>query len=257
MALSDYDTLAVDHNGMPTDGVFVSPSGVTVSVRKTWLSISDPKSWRKGGAFMEPVVMNINEGDLTYQDVRIRAVLGRKGIYAVVSSSAYLPMTKDKDGKDVYVDPTVTGMLVIGVYGYKHEAAIVLAKLGRKIKPNQEWHSVSSTKNGKTTYAVERTVADKKRGFRIAESIPHKKIPWSRLWIGVEKSDVELLAKLARKHAPKSMQNIKLSKALRYNQGDRYFADNVKGLGLAATKPGKKSEPLLAKILGKMLDEGK
>ena len=87
MALSDYDTAAVSLDGEMSDGVYTSPLGVTVRIYKEHLYIEDPKAWAPGGMFIEPVVGQIEKGDLYYKDVRIFAMPGEhRGVCAAVWS---------------------------------------------------------------------------------------------------------------------------------------------------------------------------
>lgn len=104
MALSNWDTLAVDEHGNPTNGVFVSPMGVAVKVYKNWLFVEDEKGWAKGGRFVEPIVMEVQVGHLVYKDVAVYAVRGPKiGIYFAVWVG----------------HEARSAMLGIGCYGYK------------------------------------------------------------------------------------------------------------------------------------------
>lgn len=88
VALSDYDTLAVDSNG-PCDGTFVSPLGVVVEFYKNWIYVYDKSAWREG-SYSEPCVMEVKSGDFTYLDVSIKAVRGpQDGIYAIVHTGRW------------------------------------------------------------------------------------------------------------------------------------------------------------------------
>jgi len=85
MALSNYDSLALNEKGEPINGVITSPLGVTVEIYKNWLYIRDNKAWKKNGYFVKPTVMQINSGDITYQDLHILALRGPQGgIYVIV-----------------------------------------------------------------------------------------------------------------------------------------------------------------------------
>jgi len=107
MALGNWDTLSIDETGKVTDGVFISPLGVEVSVYKNWLNVDDRAApLRKKTAEGWPTVMRIDEGRLEYQDVRIIATRGpQDGIYAIVWISTYTP-------------GGMRGMLAIGCEGH-------------------------------------------------------------------------------------------------------------------------------------------
>jgi hypothetical protein len=107
MALSNWDTMALTHEGEFSRGEFVSPAGVKVEIYKNWVYVHDPKAWRQHGCFCEPVVMELKEGVAHYMDVKILALRGpQRGAY-VVAWSGYK------------FNSTLTGMLGCGVYGYK------------------------------------------------------------------------------------------------------------------------------------------
>ena len=107
MALSDWDTKALTHEGEFSSGEFVSPAGVKVEIYKNWVYVHDPKAWRQHGCFCEPVVMELQEGVTHYMDVKILVLRGpQRGAY-VVAWSGYK------------FNGTLKGMLGCGVYGYK------------------------------------------------------------------------------------------------------------------------------------------
>jgi len=117
VALSNWDTLALDQDGKPLGGAFASRSEVVVEVYKNWLYVSDKLAWREG-EFTCPVVMRIDHGLVRYRDVNILAARGpQEGIYALVWQSRY------EENKLV-----TTGMLGIGVYGYDDQVWIGVQK---------------------------------------------------------------------------------------------------------------------------------
>src|SRR3990167_4005838 len=95
MALSNWDTLAINHLGESTNGVFVSPQKLSVSIRKNWLVVVDEVGKH---------LADIQYGEITIKDTHIVAIRGpQQGIYAAVFSG--------------YEEKAV-GMLCIGVYGF-------------------------------------------------------------------------------------------------------------------------------------------
>lgn len=179
MALSNWDTLAIDLDSKPIAGSFTSPLGVQVAFYKNWLYVYDAKAWRKDSGYSEPCVMNVNEGELVYLDVQIRAIRGpQQGVFAVVTSgSSY--------GK------TLQGMVGCGVYGFKDET-----------------------------------------------------------WVGVNEESVKFLRHYldTTDEFDQKIRGVKLDGALRYNQGDMYFAANA-GMDPQATKPGDAKEPQINKMI--------
>jgi len=102
MALSNWDTIAWNEKKEPTHGVFVSPQGVVVSVRKNWIQVFE----KAEGDGVFPL-LTVNSGSLRYKDVEIYAFRGpQQGVYLIVWSgfgSAEKPFT---------------AMFAAGVYGY-------------------------------------------------------------------------------------------------------------------------------------------
>ncbi len=87
MALSNWATLTINEKGEPIGGIFQSSLvGIWVEFYKNWLYLHDDRAWRKESGWAKDVVMEIQEGEFNYQNLKIKAVRGPKnGIYAVVS----------------------------------------------------------------------------------------------------------------------------------------------------------------------------
>jgi hypothetical protein len=254
MALSNWDTLAVDENGESTNGVFISKLGVSVEFYKNWLYVRDEKAWQDGGRFVSPTVMQIEEGTLSYKDVNIVARRGpQNGVYAVIQTTIYPPtITEDCSKCKVkakayrheascpdFVDTKYVVMVGCGVYGYSGE----------------EWVGVT----------------DDSKKFLIDWTQGSEKIevPLPRLMFNKLFSDDQIRAALALKgqvvsrftdenvfvesdshHFEDHIRKLDLSKALRFNQGDAYFANKV-GTDIPATPPGTAQEPWLTQALKK------
>ena len=108
MALSNWDTLVLDHKGNPSRGDLISPMGITVEVHKNWLYLRDPQAWRPG-QFVEPTVMEIQEGSIHYLDVHVFA---RRGpAYGI-----YFSVWTGNEGKEGF-----SAMAGIGCSGYVEE----------------------------------------------------------------------------------------------------------------------------------------
>ncbi len=99
MALSNWDTMALDEKGKPTNGVYTSPLGITFEFYKNWIYVRDK--------FVSPTVMEITEGKICYLDTDVLALRGpQNGVYAI-NHSGY--------------GENVKGMIGCGVYGYDYE----------------------------------------------------------------------------------------------------------------------------------------
>lgn len=250
MALSNWDTLAVNEKGESIGGSFKSPGGVTVEFYKNWLYVRDPKAWDKSSGYTKPTIMQVNSGDFSYKDIHIMAVRGPKGgIYAAVWTSKYQEQSKEKGAP--YIPPIVTGMVGIGCYGFLNEVDLVLAKLGRTVQPGDCWISSSTNSGPDHTWvsAIENLREDGKR-----ERIEHEKYDLDELWVGVEPAEVQFLKdKLINDEEygadiPDEFKKIDFSKAARFNQGDQFFA-NAMGQETPATEPGKAEGTIFGKVL--------
>ena len=112
MALSNWDTFALDKDGKSVVGRIISPLGIVIEIYKNWLYVRDERAWIDGGSFVEPTIMEIQEGIITYLDTKIYARRGPKyGIYCVVKCTD----RSDKDYKK-WID---TYMFGIGCSGFK------------------------------------------------------------------------------------------------------------------------------------------
>lgn len=111
MALSNWATLALDEKGQATNGVFTSPLGVGIEIYKSWLYVRDEKAWRDKSGYVQPTVMQVQEGVLHYLDVEIVAERGCDGFPESVYCAVWSGYESDKDD-------LVTGMVGIGTYGF-------------------------------------------------------------------------------------------------------------------------------------------
>ncbi|MFT7880859.1 MAG: hypothetical protein ABXS91_10755 [Sulfurimonas sp.] len=99
MALSNWDVMAIDEEGYPTNGVFRSPSGVIVEIYKNWLNIHEEDS--------DDTTFSIHEGDLRYKDVNILAAKESEDSCFIVVWSGYKH------------DNTFEAMYGIGAYAFE------------------------------------------------------------------------------------------------------------------------------------------
>lgn len=102
MALSNWDTFTMTHEGKPCGGVFTSPQGVSVEIYKNWIYLRD-KDWNKVKDWSP--VMEIYDSRTHYKDVNIASKFINHTIYVATWS-----------GYDY--DKSVHGMVGIGTMGY-------------------------------------------------------------------------------------------------------------------------------------------
>lgn len=217
MALSNWDTMAVDLDGKPASSSFTSPSGVTVEVYKNWLYIRDPKAWRESSSYEEPTVAELSNGELCYQDVTIAAKRGpQEGVYAVIWVPGY--KYQPKDGKLDYALPE-RGMIACGVYGYDGHDFV-------GVRPESvQWFIYQLRGQHKEFYDID--------GRQI----------------GIDVSDWDCGAGF-----PKRVRTLDFSQAVRYNQGDAFFADRA-SVPVDSTKPGEAGPTVLSQLIDDMKEE--
>jgi hypothetical protein len=174
VALSNWDTFALDEKNEPTNGIFKSPLGILVSIYKNWIDIYE-------GYEGHEMVSRVQRGELLHGDTRIVATRGPKdGVYSVVSNFDY--QTKK-----------LSFMIACGVYGYTESGEFV--------------------------------------GIQLDD------LTFLREWLDEDENDFE-----------PEIRAIDLTKGLRFNQGDAYFAKHIPGLDLAATQPGKPTPTVLSRF---------
>lgn len=87
MALSDWDTLAIDQDG-PCQGVLEGHSGhSSVEIYKNWLYVSDERMFKKDLRYTGNVIAEIQEGNVSLSDFNIRAKRGRQNSILVFAES--------------------------------------------------------------------------------------------------------------------------------------------------------------------------
>lgn len=220
MALSNWDTLAVDLNGKPQSGTFISPGGVEVRIYKNWIYVSDPAAWREGGSFVDHTVMEIQHGSLQYHDVHIEAIRGLAGIYV-----ACWHINWGKEEKET----VYTGMIGCGVYGFEGEEWVGV--LPENVEFLQKWISHQ-----------ERTFTeDYIEGLTKVDSA----------------FDAQSMRESFHYDFPDEIAKVSLDQATRFNQGDMYFADRLgqSKAPVGDTKPGEAGQPTIMKIIDHMRDQ--
>lgn len=247
MALSNWDTLTVNHRGESIEGRFTFPGGVWVESYKNWLYIHDPSGWTEElQGFVRDTVMEFTEGEARYKGIHLKAARGpQNGIYFAVWRGY---------GEEVQ------GMVGIGCYGFRDSVEYMLEKhpeLRERLDPAyldpsqylvseyslygngeaQEWGFHFMRWEGEEPWEFELSLTD------------FEKPNLEELWVGVTSESVKYLHEWLQNGIPKELvAKVDLSQALRYNQGDAFLANA--GVGpMSATKVGEAEEPLLTQAL--------
>lgn len=210
MALSNYDSFALDEQGRSTCGSITSALDIEVELYKTWLYIHDPKAWQEGSSFTKSIVMRIQEGELTYKDTRIKARRGPKqGVYFVVE-------TGNETNRKI--------MIGIGCYGYVGDRFVGVdqAEIAFLRTWLNEWEDDRPMMH---EMGLELTLEEEaQRTAKDADWFKHYTFP---TWI----------------------RQIDLDRGKRFNQGDAYFADRL-GTDTPATEPGKALPTMMSRLVG-------
>jgi hypothetical protein len=215
MALSNWDTAAIDLDGNPVTGVVRSPLGVVVRIYKNWLYVEDAEAY-KGGGFTSPVVAHINEGSLVYRDVFIEAVRGpQSGVYVVAWS--YRDPNDYKAG--------MVGMVGCGVHGYDDRTFV-----GVKPESLQWLQDRLRAKHVVTGQILHSSVYDGVKGSWTDDKIvlnPYDVWDWD---------------------VPDSARQLDVRSAVRFNQGDAFFASHV-GFDIPGTSAGDAQPTIMSQML--------
>lgn len=210
MALSNWDLLAFDTEGNPSDGVF-KVGNTEVQIYKNWLYVSNPKMWRKGESnFIKPVIAHVSND--AYVDVGNVEIITKCNKH----QCAIFVFCKSGFGK------VMQCMAGIGCYGFLDTAAIYADKMGLDSKLN--W--MESTIYGNPTINITR--------FTDTGDIENHEVPsemgisFEDSWVGVDHETYRsFLEFLEGQSEPDYFKRIRAQTPVRFNQGDRYFADAV------------------------------
>jgi hypothetical protein len=226
VALSNWDTMSMDQDGEPTDGSFTSPLGVEVEIYKNWLYIRDGKAWQDGGSYIEPTVMQVEHGVLTYKDVHIVALRGpQNGVFAACWTPPYMNRNKD-DEKDA---GKLVGMIGCGVYGFRQREEHERDKSLDEI--DDLWVGV---KPESAAWWQDRLREEK---------------PETHDW-----GDGPRTTSFPVLDVPDELRKLDFAgTGKRFNQGDAYFAEHMGGSPAdVATAPGEAAPTMMSKIVGAM-----
>lgn len=112
MALSNWDTFAMNEKGEPCKGEFVSPLGVCVAIYKNWIYVRDEVAWKEGGHHIKPTVMEVFRSELEYKDISI--------VSDFIDNSVFVAVWIGWEHKG-----TLKGMVGCGVCGFDEEGEYV------------------------------------------------------------------------------------------------------------------------------------
>lgn len=265
MALSNWDTLAFDTNGNPGSGDLVLPDGSGVNLYKNWLYVIHPKMWCEDCGYSKPTIASVNEGELTIGHMHIYAIRhdDQNSIFTLIEAWIC--------GEDGNIIDERQYMCGIGCYGYMDELeylensrADLLDKLGEQACKivGDDWRSRIASCGKMICYGESPRWIFNFDGSdkEIYLDIDHEP-DLGDLWCGVKPSTLaafhDWLKKLhgdyvARDYIDKVIATIEADKSLRFNQGDRYFAEAGIVDPSVATPVGKCNDPVMGDIIKKI-----
>jgi hypothetical protein len=243
MALSNWDLLAFNTQGEPCEGIFTH-GNTSVRIYKNWAYVDNKTMWQEGGSYIKPVIAEVYQGDLTIHNVNILAKR-----HADQSSIFIICTAGYSDEKEI--------MVGIGCCGYLNDTKIYTEKLKLDLE-NYTWYSCLGRKDGKSYVGVSGFPNNPDTHSMLEIEVPAEMvIPDEEMYIGVSETTYKAFLEFLDREAenatiPKEyVDKIKASTAIRFNQGDRYFADNLGNDGIPATEVGKTSEPVMNQLLNK------
>lgn len=221
MAMSDWDALAFDHAGKPCGGAVKSDAGYTLEIYKEHLYLR-----LEGGQGAVIHHGSVGVGGFEIQAARHDA-----------QSAVFCYAMWWHPHKDGSYQPRFFGG--IGCRGYDDTVRTVLAKLGRTTEDEDAWYSGWSNE-GPSHYIENQTTGEK---IEVSEEDFYS-------YVGVLPETVEAyFAWLKEIDAdPEWVERCRVSKPLRFNQGDAFF--DAHGMTSPdATPPGEAGMPMVMGLL--------
>lgn len=245
MALSNWDCLAFNSEAQACNGVFKHfKLKSSLSIYKNWAYVSNEEMWHKGYDFTKPTIAQIASGDIQLAGFDIMSIRGpQNGIFIYASCTDY----KKEPEKTIHYR-----FAGIGCAGYKDKVAEVLKNLGRELKDDELWYE-GSDHLGKhyIGHYLENGESEQINYWDEQTQGPYD---YGADWVGVLPTTLEEFFKWLSSLSDDSkdfeewIEKCKQADALRFNQGDMFFAENA-GVELAATKPGESIVPYINRVL--------
>lgn len=248
MSLSAYDILAFDGSGLSCDGSVTNWQGNKVEIYKNWLYIHSPSMWKKDGSYCKPVIAEIQEGSITLAGFSIAASRGKTDQNSIFTFVTYQKNKPNKDHSN-YENAFFGG---IGAYGWKDEIKEIIEKSGKVY--NDDWCNCSeSIKNSdKFLHYANNMVTGEKLIFWNEKTDG----PYNPTWLGITQDTLdEFFNWLTESNKEfeeilEWVQKCKSKPALKFNQGNAYFAKHL-DFDCPVSEAGDQEVPLLQKMLKK------
>lgn len=259
MALSNWDTLAIDRNGKSCVGKTNFKTGINIEIYKNWVYLFSKKNWSDETGFGKPYIGSINEGEGSILGINYNAKRG-------LQSGIYIFVTKWQNKVKKY-------FAGIGCYGYHSRVKEYLENYeGEKNVNEEEWDICSTntpvSKGGKLMNSNHDFIEVlRKINPKTYESILDengKKIEYIvnpgfelTVWTGVQKETLEDFKQWIEKEClsiehdkkdKKWFDSINWNDLHRFNQGDMFFSNNL-NIDLNSSKLEESEKPIIEEIL--------
>lgn len=264
MALSNWDTLAFDSEGKPSRGNFTAPNGVSVEIYKNWLYVrrpemskKDAEKWNKLTNWSNGTISQVDDGNVTIFGIEIKTKRHalQSSVFCYIETREYTGPPENK-----YSQSVEHRMCGIGCGGFistlgwlKDKHPKVYARIDPMYFDDKKYMQFTSHTNQNDKWSIDFLGYSKKiKGKKFKMPMPYPEA--GEMWTGVTEKTATAFLKWLKTVAPKEYYNkIDIKNGLRFNQGDGYFADNLKGEELNATPIGQAGQPTALKLINRIL----
>jgi hypothetical protein len=244
MALSDWTTLAINEDAIPTYGCingFIE--GTSVEIYKNWLYVRDEKMHYDECGYTDGTIASINSGNINISRFEINAEREdeQNAIFCLVTTKLF-----DKD--DYSKKPELRIMAGIGCSGYDDPTPKLMEYFGVNSEDvdwtSRGWGNWNWNTNEKGSY-ISLSVCYKDKRKKMEEffmpETKRNKAKYESKWIGVSSSLYKKFIKWLGTQIDeyddemvdwyKKVKKLKRKDILFFNQGDKYFAEHGIGDG--------------------------
>lgn len=227
MALSNWDTLAINKDGKPAPGRHTFTGGTTLEIYKNWCYVSNEKMYVKESSFEPPVIASINGCDMNLAGLTIKAIRGKQDSIFLFAQAGH--------------EETFEVFAGIGCYGY-----------GNTFEQYCKEHNIEYIPYDYTSSIW----VDGKQRESVGWWEPKSEMVLDEgtdlhPWVGVEPgtlADFKAWLQSLDEVNNGWFNKINWDELVRFNQGDFYFAQHM-GVPLPNTAPGQSEQPVIMEML--------
>jgi hypothetical protein len=256
MSLSNWDTLAFGPDGKSCNGVLEAIDGKgSVEIYKNWIYVHHPDMWVPGGPYVKDTIAEIHEGRLTIGRFRIVAAGGSQQQSVFVFAYTYSYGKKAGEYKLKF-------MAGIGCCGWEDDVPKYAKAMKVDVSKYTDVYTGSGMdEKGKAYHCLtcikeDDTMEDFRLDKKEGDDLEAKFLGVDYLtkeefmeWLEKQVKDSYVFDREAKEWLEKVKTESK--NALRFNQGDQYFAKHL-GFDTPATQVGEQKETILTGVLKEM-----